>query len=125
MINNNSSIEYLDKKETNENTLYDKILISSLESEKNPLLFLKTLRKNITDDGRVFILKYNLWWTPIIKIFSLLKLRVSHPYQNVISSYFLKNMCEQSDFEIIHKENQILLFFYIPILSFIFKSEQS
>lgn len=119
-INDNSSIEYLDKKETNENTLYDKILISSLESEKNPLLFLKTLRKNITDDGRVFILKYNLWWTPIIKIFSLLKLRVSHPYQNVISSYFLKNMCEQSDFEIIHKENQILLPINIPILSFIF-----
>ena len=119
-INKDSSIHDVAENENEQNVLYDKILISSLESEKDPLSFLKKIRKSVTEDGRVFILKYNLWWIPIIKICSFLKLRVSHPYQNVISSYFLKNMCEQSDFEILHKEKQILLPINIPVLSFIF-----
>ena len=74
-------------------------MITSLEYEKDPLFFLKEIRKLISQDGRLFIVKYNLWWILILKILGIFKLRLKRPYQNVISDNFLKNICEHSNFE--------------------------
>ena len=89
-IKNDSSIFDLNNGENLNGSNYDKILITSLEYEKNPLFFLKEIRKFISQDGRLFIVKYNLWWILILKILGLFKLRLKRPYQNVISVNFLK-----------------------------------
>tara|TARA_Y100000590_G_C15707033_1_gene1009008 strand:+ start:233 stop:1654 length:1422 start_codon:yes stop_codon:yes gene_type:complete len=119
-INQTSEIKNLEGHEIEQNKHYDKILITSLEFEKDPLNLLKEVRKNITNDGRLFIVKYNLWWSPVLKILDFFKLRLQSPYQNVISNSFLNSISEQADFEIIHKEDQMLLPAYIPIVSFVF-----
>ena len=118
-IKGDSSISELKNEKNLDGINYDKILITSLEYEKDPLFFLKEIRKLISQDGRLFILKYNLWWVLILKILGLFKLRLKRPYQNVISVNFLKNICEHSNFEIVHREDQILLPINIPIISFI------
>ena len=52
-----------------------------------------------------------------MKFFELLGLRFKHVTRNIISENFLKNICEQTDFEVVHKENTILFPLYIPIIS--------
>ena len=70
-IKSDSLISELKNEENLNGINYDKILITSLEYEKDPLLFLQEIRKLISQDGRLFILKYNLWWVLILKILGL------------------------------------------------------
>jgi len=96
---------------------FDKIILTSLENEENPILFLKIVRQAISNDGRLFLMKNNLMLFPILKLSEFLGLRFKHVTRNIISDNFLKNICEQTDFEVVHKENTILLPFYIPVIS--------
>ena len=96
---------------------FDKIILTSLENEENPILFLKIVRQAISNDGRLFLMKNNLMLFPILKLSEFLGLRFNHVTRYIISDNFLKNICEQTDFEVVHKENTILLPFYIPVIS--------
>ena len=96
---------------------FDKIILTSLENEENPISFLKNVRRLVSNDGRLFLLKNNLYLFPIMKFFELLGLRFKHVTRNIISENFLKNICEQTDFEVVHKEDTILFPLYIPIIS--------
>ena len=54
----------------NDNNLFDQIFISTFENDINPLLkTLQNSRKLLKSDGKIIIIKNNLFLHPLIKFF--------------------------------------------------------
>jgi len=78
---------------------------------------LTQLRKVSHPSTRVIIVYYNYLWEPLLKLSEALGLRMKRPGQHWFSSRDLENFLELAGFETIKKDNQILIPFYIPLLS--------
>jgi ubiquinone/menaquinone biosynthesis C-methylase UbiE len=71
--------------------------------------------------SRVVITYYSHLWGPVLKIAEKLHLKMKQPFwQNWLSDRDMENLLYLAGFEVVKKGEQILIPFYIPIISSIF-----
>jgi hypothetical protein len=82
--------------------------------------FFENASTYIKDDGRIVITQYSIFWEPILRLGTLLKLREHVPKQNWLSLTDLKNFASLSGLETVKSGTKMLLPIYIPLLSAFF-----
>lgn len=105
------------KFDEDKNILFDQIFISTFENDANPLKTIINSKKLLKEDGRIIIIKNNLFLQPIIKFLEKIGLRFKYITRNIITENFLINLLDQTDLEVIEKKDYVLFPFYLPILS--------
>ena len=109
--------ENIYKYDENDNNLFDQIFISTFENDINPLKTLQNSRKLLKSDGKIIIIKNNLFLHPLIKFFEKIGLRFKYITRNIITENFLINLLDQTDLEVIEKKDYILFPFYLPFFT--------
>ena len=98
---------------------YDHIIIADLEYQSDPNNNLNFISKKIKDDTRITVISKSILWflfSDIVKKIFFIQAPSKH---NFLPFYFLKNMFEINNFNIL-KNNKVIFFpFYIPIISHI------
>ncbi len=75
------------------------------------------LHKVCKPASRVLILYYNYLWEPVLKCAETIGLRMKRPLQHWLPLQDLENLLFLNEFEVIKKRYQLLLPFYLPVLS--------
>ncbi len=78
---------------------------------------LRNLRKLCHEESRVIITNYNYLWEPVLRAAEVLGLKAKQPLQNWLMIQDVKNLVKLSGFEIIITGQDILIPFYVPVLS--------
>ena len=89
------------KFDEDKNILFDQIFISTFENDANPLKTIINSKKLLKEDGRIIIIKNNLFLQPIIKFLEKIGLRFKYITRNIITENFLINLLDQTDLEVI------------------------
>ena len=79
--------------------------------------YLEDLHLACGNDTRLIITYYSSLWRPLFKVATFLQFRSKTPECNWISHEDIDNLLYLSGFELIKRDNKILIPFYIPILS--------
>ena len=78
---------------------------------------LKNLQKNCTSKTRIIISYFSFLWKPILGLAEMLGLKMSQEQENWVSIDDISNFLTLADFEVVKKENRILLPKNIPLAS--------
>ncbi|MCB1144616.1 MAG: glycosyltransferase [Leptospiraceae bacterium] len=93
------------------------LLNGSLHYEGDIQEYLETIRKRVKPGVRLIILYYSSLWKPWIRLATFLRIRQNTTEKNWISHEDIDNFLLLSDFELVRRDQKILIPFYIPILS--------
>lgn len=80
-------------------------------------IMLEQVRHYCNSDTRLIVSYYNFHWEPILRIGQKLGLKMPQPEQNWFSSEDIENLLYLTNFDVVKKDNQLLLPKYIPLLS--------
>jgi methionine biosynthesis protein MetW len=80
---------------------------------------LKSLRKYCTSKTRIIISYYNFLWEPVLRLAEALHLKMPQLQMNWLSSDDIANLLNLADYEVIKRENRLLIPKNIPILSYL------
>ncbi len=79
-----------------------------------------SLKKVCRPDSKLVLFYHNNLWRPFLKLAELMGLRMKWSSQHWIASKDIVNLLDLNDFEIIAQNEQILIPFYIPLISTLF-----
>ncbi len=79
--------------------------------------FMKNARDSLVADGRLVVTHYNTLWEPVLRLGSLIGLRMPVVEQNWLSLSDLKNFAYLSELEVVKSGTKLLLPKYVPLLS--------
>ena len=109
---------YIESLEEIKDKHLDYILLNGiLHYERDIQATLNQVQKQINQACRLIIIYYSSLWKPIIKLATWLGLRSKGPEQNWLSHEDIDNFLLLSDFELVRREQKVLIPIYIPILS--------
>ena len=80
------------------------------------------LRQTIDSQGKVIILCNNIFWNPLLMLMEAIGAKFKHPRRNLITSNFIKNICNLTDFDLVKEKKIILMPIYIPLISSLFNN---
>ena len=103
-------------------TQINDILVTSLEYSEDPLKLMDNLRQTIDSQGKVIILCNNIFWNPFLMLMEKIGAKFKHPRRNLITSNFIKNICNLTDFDLVKEKKIILMPIYIPLISSLFNN---
>lgn len=112
-IGNIDDIEKLNIKETFDNIIVGNVMGYSGDIQNA----FSQLKKFCLRDTRIVVVYYNYLWEPILRFLEAMGLRMKRPLQHWFSSYDIENFLYIADFEVVKKDNYILIPFYIPFIS--------
>ena len=102
---------------------YDYIIMSDILGHAQDVEeFLRNAHIALVPSGRVVIIQYNFLWEPVLRLASLIRLRIASIEQNWLSPHDLRNFLHLADFEVIREGNKMLLPVYVPLLSAFFNT---
>jgi ubiquinone/menaquinone biosynthesis C-methylase UbiE len=78
---------------------------------------LRQLQRYCTPQTRMIISYYNFLWEPVVRVAESFKLKMSQGQMNWLSSDDIANLLGLADFEVIKRENRLLVPKCIPFLS--------
>jgi hypothetical protein len=93
------------------------VLNGNIHYEPDVQHFLAMLHPVLRRSTRVIITFYSSLWRPLLRLATILRLRVKTPEQNWIAVEDLENLLLLSDYELVRLENKLLIPIYIPLLS--------
>jgi Glycosyl transferase family 2 len=96
------------------------LLNGNIHFEKDIEDFFDNLHADCKESTRIIIIYFNSLWKPFTKLASFLKLRTKTPEQNWISHADVGNFMRLSNFEIIRRDNKILVPVWLPVISYLF-----
>lgn len=80
--------------------------------------FMEETGRIMCDDGRIVITQYSALWEPILRLASLLRLRMPHRFeQNWLSLSDIKNFAHLAGFEVVKSGSKMIFPKYIPLIS--------
>lgn len=93
------------------------ILNGNLHFVRDIQAYLQKLRGACENHTRLIVTYYSIAWRPAMKIATFLGIRKKTPEQNWIAHEDIRNLLYISDFEVVKRDNRVLVPFYIPLLS--------
>ena len=112
-----STSESSKPQQANDNT-YDYVLMyGTLEQVYDVHESLLRMRHFMNDRSRLVIVSHNRIWTPAIRLAEFIGIRSRSTIQNWIPNFEVRNLLEQSGFEVITTTTGVVLPIKIPILS--------
>ncbi|MCX7846600.1 MAG: bifunctional class I SAM-dependent methyltransferase/glycosyltransferase family 2 protein [bacterium] len=78
---------------------------------------LENLHHVMTPRSRLVINSYNFLWEPLLRLATWLGLKQPQPAESWLSVADIENLLRLADFEVVHKENFLLLPMQIPVVS--------
>lgn len=75
------------------------------------------LHATCNSSTRIIVSYYNSLWKPLLKIASMIGLRIKSPEQNWLTHDDMDNLFKLSRFEVVKKDHRVLIPFYIPRVS--------
>jgi hypothetical protein len=93
------------------------VLNGNIHYEPDVQHFLAMLHPVLQRSTRVIIAFYSSLWRPLLRLATILRLRVKTPEQNWIAVEDLENLLLLSDYELVRLESKLLIPIYIPLLS--------
>jgi hypothetical protein len=93
------------------------ILNSNVNYEKDVQQFIGKIHEHVDSGSRIIIIYYSNLWKPLIKLTTLLRIRVKMPEENWIRHGDIENILTLTDFEIVRRDAKIIFPLYIPLLS--------
>lgn len=112
--NDSDSIEYKDVLKTSPEYV---LLNGNIHYEKDIQVFLTDIHKIISPAARVIIIYYNSLWRPLIKLATYLGIRTKTPELNWVAPEDMDNFLRLTDYEIVRRDNKVLMPIYIPLIS--------
>ncbi len=111
-------IRCLDAHQLELNEKFDVIILSNLIGWIDDIqIALQQVRKHCHARTRIIITYYNFLWEPIIKFSEWIGIKKKTPDQNWLSKKDIDNLLYHDNFEVYRHQRNMLVPFYIPILS--------
>jgi len=79
--------------------------------------YLRRIRGSLHDETRLLIVTYSALWRPLIQLATALGLRRKTLESNWLADADIANFLRLTDFELVRKDDRVLMPFYIPLLS--------
>ena len=89
----------------------------NLHYESDIQSYLRGIRGSLRDDTRLLIVTYSALWRPFIQIATALGLRRKTLESNWLADADIANFLRLTDFELVRKDDRVLMPIYIPLLS--------
>ena len=100
---------------------FDFIILCDLIGHLNDIeATLKSIRKFCNPKTRIIISYYHFLWEPVLQVAEKLGLKMPQRQQNWLSSNDIANLLHLADYEVVKRENKLLLPRRFPLLSSIF-----
>ncbi len=100
---------------------FDYVVINNTIAYANDLqTAFASIKKVCRVDTKIVLFYHNNLWRPFLKLAEFLGLRMKWSQQHWIASKDIKNLLELNDFEVISESEQILIPFYLPLISTLF-----
>jgi SAM-dependent methyltransferase len=97
---------------------FDYVILSGLVGYLDDVQsVLENLQKLCAPSGRIIIDYYNYLWEPILRLASLVGLRIKSSLQNWLSLNDLQNLLHISGFDVVRKSRKLIFPLYIPFFS--------
>jgi len=97
---------------------FDYILINNIIGYTEDLqVTFEQIKKLCRPDTKIILIYHSHLWQPMLKLAEILKLRMKWPEQHWLSTRDFKNLLHLNNFRIISLTQQVLLPFYIPLIS--------
>ena len=93
------------------------ILNGNLHYIRDIQTYLQKLHGVCENHARLIVAYYSIAWRPAMKVATFLRIRKKTPEENWIAHEDITNLLYISDFEVIKRDNRVLLPLYIPLLS--------
>lgn len=89
----------------------------NLHYEADVQSYLAGIRGFLNDRSRLLIVTYNALWRPFIQLATRMGLRRKTLESNWLADADIDNFLRLTNFELVRKDNRVLLPFYVPLLS--------